>query len=105
MQQAEENVIARPVKADYARIATEEAFAPPEMLEIYRKILDGADPDPGFVSLIGFYMSSPSARARHIIECLQDLGDLRLHHMDEAGIDRQIIALTSPGVQVMDKGT
>jgi 2,3-dihydroxybenzoate decarboxylase len=72
------------------------------MLEMYRKILQGPDPDPGFVSLMGFYMSSQSARARHIIECLQDLGEKRLQHMDEAGIDRQIIALTSPGVQIMD---
>ncbi|WP_233828728.1 amidohydrolase family protein [Paraburkholderia sp. ZP32-5] len=103
MEQAQ--TIAQPAKVDYARIATEEAFAPPEMLKIWRKILDGADPDPGFVSLIGFYMSSPSARARHIIECLQDLDQLRLQHMDEAGIDRQVIALTSPGVQVMDKDT
>ncbi|GAB2922130.1 amidohydrolase family protein [Paraburkholderia jirisanensis] len=105
MQQSEDTVIAKPARADYARIATEEAFAPPEMLKIYRQILDGPDPDPGFVSLLGFYMSSPSARARHIIECLTDLGEQRLRHMDEAGIDRQIIALTSPGVQVMDKDT
>lgn len=53
----------RPAKVDYARIATEEAFAPAEMLEMYRKILQGPDPDPGFVSLMGFYMSSPSARS------------------------------------------
>ncbi|MDB5761028.1 MAG: amidohydrolase family protein [Herminiimonas sp.] len=94
-----------PAKVEYARIATEEAFAPAEMLKIYRKILDGSDPDPGFVSLLGFYMSSPSERARHIITCLQDLGEMRIRHMDEAGIDRQVIALTSPGVQVMDKET
>jgi 5-carboxyvanillate decarboxylase len=30
---------------------------------------------------------------------------VRLQHMDEAGIDHQVIALTSPGVQVMDKAT
>lgn len=92
----------RPAKADYLRIATEEAWAPKEMNQIWKKILEGPDPDPGFVSLIGFYMSSPSARARHIMECLGDLGGKRLAHMDEAGIDRQVIALTSPGVQVMD---
>ncbi|MDB5916136.1 MAG: amidohydrolase family protein [Massilia sp.] len=94
-----------PAKVDYARIATEEAFAPAEMLSIYRKILDGPNPDPGFVSLLGFYMTSQSERARFIMEGLQDLDQLRIQHMDEAGIDRQIIALTSPGVQVMDKGT
>ncbi|MDO8250775.1 MAG: amidohydrolase family protein [Rhodoferax sp.] len=89
----------------YQRIATEEAFAPPEMLDIYRKLLDKGDVDPGFKGLMGFYMSSPSDRAQHIMRCLQDLDQIRLQHMDEAGIDRQVIALTAPGVQVMDKET
>ncbi|HEY4072212.1 MAG TPA: amidohydrolase, partial [Herbaspirillum sp.] len=79
---------------DYKRIATEEAFAPKEMFDIYRKILAGSDPDPGFVSLLGFYMTSQSDRARHIIRCLSDLDQVRLQHMDDTGIDRQIIALT-----------
>jgi 5-carboxyvanillate decarboxylase len=90
---------------DYKRIATEEAFAPKEMFDIYRKILAGSDPDPGFVSLLGFYMTSQSDRARHIIRCLSDLDQVRLQHMDDTGIDRQIIALTSPGVQIMDTDT
>ena len=95
----------RPRKAVYARIATEEAFAPPEMMDIYRRILANSDVDPGFKGLMGFYMSSPSARARHIMRCLQDLDQVRLEHMDACGIDRQVIALTAPGVQVMDKAT
>jgi 2,3-dihydroxybenzoate decarboxylase len=90
---------------DYKRIATEEAFAPKEMFDIYRKILARSDPDPGFVSLLGFYMTSQSDRAKHIIRCLSDLDQVRLQHMDETGIDRQIIALTSPGVQIMDTDT
>ncbi|RXZ36471.1 amidohydrolase [Oxalobacteraceae bacterium CAVE-383] len=90
---------------DYKRIATEEAFAPKEMFDIYRKILAGPDPDPGFVSLLGFYMSSQSERAKHIIRCLSDLDQIRLQHMDDTGIDRQVIALTSPGVQIMDTDT
>jgi len=89
----------------YLRIATEEAFAPPEMLDIYRKILAKDDVDPGFKGLMGFYMSSPSTRATHIMRCLKDLDQVRLQHMDEAGIDHQVIALTAPGVQVMDKAT
>src|SRR5450830_353715 len=105
MSNPESKDVVRPAKVDYARIATEEAFAPAELMTIYKKILAGNDPDPGFVSLMGFYMSSPSARARHIMECLIDLGEKRLQHMDEAGIDRQIIALTSPGVQIMDSDT
>lgn len=87
----------------YLRIATEEAWAPAEMLPLWQKVLDSANPDPGFVSLIGFYMNSQSARAQHVKACLQDLGALRLRHMDEAGIDHQVIALTSPGVQVLEK--
>ena len=90
---------------DYIHIAAEEAFAPAEMLRIYRQILDGPNPDPGFVSLLGFYMSSQSERARFIMEGLQDLDARRLQHMDESGIDRAIIALTAPGVQVMDAAT
>ena len=91
--------------AAYQRIATEEAFAPAEMLNEYRKLLDKNDVDPGFKGLMGFYMTSQSARAQHIMRCLQDLDQVRLQHMDEAGIDRQVIAITAPGVQVMDKGT
>jgi 2,3-dihydroxybenzoate decarboxylase len=47
-------------------------------------------------------MSSQAARPKHIMQCLTDLGAQRLAHMDESGIDRQVIALTSPGVQVLD---
>ena len=57
----------RPGKAPYLRIATEEAFCPQEMLHIYKKILEKPEVDPGFKSLMGFYMSSPSERAQHIM--------------------------------------
>lgn len=95
----------RPGPAPYQRIATEEAFAPPEMLALYRRMFERHDVDPGFAGLMGFYMSSPSERAQHIMRCLTDLDGLRLQHMDEAGIARQVLALTSPGVQVMDAAT
>lgn len=95
----------QPGPAPYLRIATEEAFAPPEMLEIYRRILAGPNVDPGFRGLMGFYMTSPSDRAQHIMRCLTDLDQLRLQHMDACGVDMQVLALTSPGVQVMDKET
>jgi 5-carboxyvanillate decarboxylase len=89
--------------APYKRIATEEAFAPPEMIRHYERILAEPCVDEGFKGLMGFYMSSPSERAQHIMRCLQDLDELRLAHMDAAGVDHQVLALTSPGVQVMDK--
>jgi len=89
----------------YLRIATEEAFGPPEMFAKYREILETRpDVDPGFRSLWGFYSGSPSPRATAIMERLKDLGERRIADMDATGIDRQIIALTAPGVQIMDRG-
>ncbi len=93
------------INKSYRRIATEEAFAPKEMLELYRHILARDDCDRGFKHLMGFYMSSPSERAQHIMRCLVDLDQLRLQHMDAAGIDVQVIGLTAPGVQIMDRET
>ena len=97
---------AKPGKAPYLRIAAEEAFCPPEMFEIYGKILDqNLVSDPGFLSLWGFYLRSPSARTTFIRDHMTDLGEKRLAHMDASGIDRQILSLTAPGVQVMDCDT
>jgi 5-carboxyvanillate decarboxylase len=88
----------------YLRIATEEAFGPPEMFGRYREILaSGGDIDPGFRSLWGFYSASPSPRATTIMERLTDLGPRRLADMDATGIDRQVIALTAPGVQILNR--
>lgn len=94
-----------PQKVPYLRIATEEAFATQEMIDIYKKILARGDADPGFRGLMGFYMSSPSERAQHIMRGLLDLDQLRLQHMDAAGVDMAVLALTSPAAQVMDKAT
>ena len=92
-----------PKSPHYQRIATEEAFAPPELLQAFRKIIAKGNVDPGFNGLMGFYMNSPSERAQHIMRCLTDMDELRIQHMDECGIDRQVLAMTSPGVQVMGK--
>jgi 2,3-dihydroxybenzoate decarboxylase len=51
------------------------------------------------VSLWGFYTQSLSERATQIIERLLDLGEQRIRHLDETGIDKAILALTSPGAQ------
>ena len=97
---------ATPGKVDYLRIATEEAFAPPELFDIYGKILDEKRVnDPGFESLWGFYLRSPSPRTTFIRDCMCDLGEQRLAHMDASGIDKQILSLTGPGVQIMDRDT
>ncbi|MEY4721845.1 MAG: hypothetical protein RIQ46_1570 [Pseudomonadota bacterium] len=85
----------------YLRIATEEAFATREQVDVYLRMVKDGTADRGMVSLWGFYATSPSERATQIMERLLDLGDQRIAHMDETGIDKAILALTSPGVQPM----
>lgn len=90
----------------WQRIATEEAFSPPEMMDLYREIIDKRTlDDPGFYSLWGHYLTSDSERARSIRDKLVDMDDQRLRDMDASGIARQIVSLTAPGVQVFDPGT
>jgi 2,3-dihydroxybenzoate decarboxylase len=83
----------------YLRIATEEAFATREQIDVYLRMVKDGAADKGMVSLWGFYATSPSERAMQIIDRLLDLGDQRIQHMDETGIDVAILAQTSPGVQ------
>jgi 2,3-dihydroxybenzoate decarboxylase len=93
-------------RPDHLRIATEEAWATRDMLNLYRQMLaQGTIDDPGFKSLWGFYLSSPSPRATFIIDRLQEMGEPRIQDMDASGIDKQILMLTSPGVQVFDAAT
>ncbi len=90
----------------YLRIATEEAFATPELFERYRAILsDGSVSDPGFSSLMGFYLTSPAPGIVAVRERMLDLGDRRLGDMDATGIAKQILSVTSPGVQIFDADT
>src|SRR5882724_5115901 len=90
----------------YSRIAAEEAFATPELFDLYRRMLaNKTSGDPGFLSLWGFYLSSPSERATQVIERLQDIGARRLADMDATGISMHLLSLTSPGVQVFDPAT
>lgn len=83
----------------YLRIATEEAFATREQVDVYLRMVKDGTADKGMVSLWGFYGRSPSERATQIVERLLDLGEQRIRHMDETGIDKAVLALTSPGAQ------
>ena len=85
----------------YLRIATEEAFATRELVDVYLRMVKDGTADKGMVSLWGFYATSPSERATQIMDRLLDLGEQRIAHMDATGIDKAILALTSPGVQPM----
>src|SRR5271166_3577778 len=74
-------------------------------MQRYRALLnDGVLDDPGFSSLWGFYLGT-SPRATQLASRVQDLGDARLRDMDDSGIDRQLLLLTAPGVQVFDAAT
>jgi 2,3-dihydroxybenzoate decarboxylase len=87
----------------YQRIATEEAFLTQDVVKGYKRLLDDSSfNDPGFRSLWGFYSGHASPRAQWIFDRLKDLGPQRIADMDAAGISRQIIALTAPGVQAFE---
>jgi 2,3-dihydroxybenzoate decarboxylase len=87
----------------YLRIAAEEAWASRELYDAYRKVLkDRPNEDAGFNSLWSFYLDNPSPRPRSVLAKLTDLGEGRLRDMDATGIDKQLLLLTSPGVQVFD---
>ena len=87
------------------RIALEEAFVTPEIIEAWTKVVnDGAKGEPGFLKMAETILSNtPSTELLH--QRLIDLGEQRIQDMDEAGIDVQVISLTSPGVQVFDPDT
>ena len=89
-------------KAPYKRIATEEAWATPELFAEFGKLLDGGCDDPGFTSLWGFYLRSEAERPKLIRERMVDLDARRLADMDSTGIDMQLLLLTAPGVNMFE---
>jgi 2,3-dihydroxybenzoate decarboxylase len=90
----------------YLRIATEEAYAPPDLIQRYKRLIrDGSSNDPGFESLMGYFLFNDSPRTNAIIERLQDLGDRRIGDMDATGIAKQVISVTAPGLQIFDADT
>mgnify|MGYP005852912501 CR=1 FL=1 len=93
-----------PFATDYRRIATEEAWCPHEMLDLYREQFNTlAEKDAGFRSLWQNYLESDGERARFIRSGLINMDEQRLAHMDAAGVDMAILALTSPGVQPFER--
>lgn len=87
----------------YERIATEEAWNIPEILAAQVDYaLSAAAPNDS-----GLQMALMFSRMPAIQEQLMDLGAGRIRRMDELGITKQLLLLTSPGVQVLppDLGT
>lgn len=93
-------------ESEFVRIAAEEAWAPPDILARYKKLLAEKPEswDPGFRSLWGFF-SGHTPRATQLVARIQDMGAQRLADMDASGISKQLVFLTAPGVQVFDAAT
>lgn len=78
------------------RIATEEAFATPEQLEAYRRLGESGWKDPDVL----FWRNVLAGHFEDIVAKLLDIGEGRIAMMDRHRIDIQLLALTSPGVQL-----
>ena len=84
----------------YKRIATEEAWTFPDLVKAQIVYLESGDaPDDPALQMGRMFASMPKLQAM-----LQDVGAGRIAHMDEYGIDRQLLLLTAPGVQVVRPG-
>lgn len=96
-----------PFPGGIKRIAVEEAFVTPEIVERWRRMLDtnSGDIEPGFKALMGFFLYADTPFTTSVMERLLDLGEKRIGDMDAAGIDTQVLSLTSPGVHVFDADT
>jgi hypothetical protein len=90
----------------YRRFATEEAWASRELIKLYSRLLEThSSDDPGFNAMWAHFIGGRSTRVVEILDRLLDVGDRRIGDMDDAGIDKQLLLLTSPGVQVFEAAT
>ena len=89
---------------DYRRIAVEEIFCPPEVIEASKRIIqENPDLEPGFTGLIFGHTERTATAVRR----MQDVGEERLAAMDEGGIDLAVLRNWAPGVQIFgpEEGT
>jgi 5-carboxyvanillate decarboxylase len=93
-----------PRSADYRRIATEEAWITREIADEYMRFIatNPAD-EPGFMALGSRYYARGSRSP--ILGSMLDIDAGRIADMDALGIDKQMLLLTAPGVQVFDADT
>lgn len=93
---------ARNPNPPYRRIATEEAWLPPNLVERYvEELKAGSVDDPGFKTLWGFF-AGDSRQAKVHSRRIQSLGEERIADMDASGIDMQVVSLAAPGVQIFE---
>lgn len=87
------------------KIATEEAFATPELVSAWLEIAR-TDPSasldiPTGINFI-FNNPPPGSNPDRFRRQLLDIGPERLAIMDEAGVDMQLLSVTIPGVQMFE---
>lgn len=84
--------------APYLRIATEEAWNIPEIVEAQVRLLSSPNaPNDTSLRMAGMFAKMPALQAQ-----LLDIGEKRIARMDELGIAKQLLLLTAPGVQVLE---
>lgn len=87
------------------RIATEEAFATPELAAAWLDIARNA-PDANLdyrTQILSIFDNPRSGSGSDgFRRRLLDVGEERLRDMDDAGVDMQLLSVTIPGVQILD---
>ncbi|OGT78968.1 MAG: hypothetical protein A3I78_06735 [Gammaproteobacteria bacterium RIFCSPLOWO2_02_FULL_56_15] len=85
----------------YQRIACEEAWTTKELVEAQFKLADGAwrEQQPYVARM------TTSIGGNVVQDYLRDLGAGRIAEMDRLGIQKQVLMLTAPGVQIFDAPT
>lgn len=94
-------------KLPIRKIATEEAFATPELVKAWLEIArtdpgSSLDVPTGILSI--FDNPRPGSNQDRFRRQLLDLDAERLADMDQAGVDVQILSVTIPGVQMFAPG-
>jgi 5-carboxyvanillate decarboxylase len=78
------------------RVATEEAFATREQLDMFRKVADAGEPSADMI----FWRRMLAPGNESALGALLDIDEGRIAGMDAHGVTMQVLSLTSPGVQV-----
>ena len=96
---------AQMVKAPQRKIATEEAFATPELAKAWLEIArsepnSSLDIPTGILSI--FDNPRPGSNQDRFRRQLLDVDAERIRDMDEAGVDMQLLSVTIPGVQIFE---
>jgi predicted TIM-barrel fold metal-dependent hydrolase len=86
------------------KIATEEAFAIPEIVDALREVVRAGGSNLDLPLLKTIYDAPAGTEPRFLPELL-DLEKQRLADMDRNGVEVQVLSLTAPGVQMFDADT